>query len=166
MKQSFIVIGMVCLAVMLFSSCAPEAETPMDAGPDIEADIQAQKDIVEKFDAALNSGDLEGFLDLYTEDAVRLPPGEEPILGKEALRTAIQQWFDQYEAQVHNVVVDARVSGDFGFARGTWEANLAPKDGGETMQQGGAWVSIHERQTDGSWKTIWEIWNLGSTEGQ
>ena len=166
MKQLLIILGMVCLAVMLFSSCAPEAEPPMDAGPDIEADIQAQKDIVEEFDAALNGGDLERFLSLYAEDAVRLPPDAEPVVGKEALKTAIQQWFDEYDAEVHNVVVDARVSGDFGFARGTWVASLTPEGGGETMQQGGAWVSIRERQTDGSWKTICEIWNYRDVGGQ
>ncbi len=163
MRQVLILAGLVFLAVGPIS-CAEEPRTEIVSN--IEADIQAQRNLAEEFDAAVNSGDLERFLRLYAEDAVRLPPGTDVLQGKAAISSAMKQFFDQYDAAHQLVVLDARVSGNLAISRGRWESTDTPKGGGDPLRGTGAWTSIRERQADGSWKTVLEIWNRDSMPSQ
>ncbi len=160
MRRCSIFFGILLAAVALFPGCGQVPKSKGEPRPDIEADIEEQKDMVKEFDAALNSRDLERLLDLYSDVAVRLPPDADPLEGKESIGNALQQWFDDTETATHTmVVVDAQVSGDLAFARGTWESTETPKRGDGPKRLDGAWISVRRRQPDGSWKTIIEIWN-------
>ena len=47
----------------------------------------------EKEEAAVNAGDLEGFVALFTDDAVIMPPNLAPITGKDNIREFNLQFF-------------------------------------------------------------------------
>ena len=158
MRLPTLLASVVSFAVVS-ASCGPEPSSGGEAASNIQTDVQAQRDLAEAFDAAVNSGDLQRFLDLYTEDAVRLPPGSDPIRGKKAISRSIQQFFDEYKAQHELEVLDVRVSGDIAFSRGRWRSTDTPKSGGDPTSASGSWTTIRERQSDRSWKTILEIWN-------
>ncbi len=127
-----------------------------------EADIRAQRDLAAEFDAAINAGELQRFLVLYAEDAVRLPPGSDPIVGREAIAESIQGFLEAYQPEHALEVEDVRVSGDVAISRGNWRSTDTPRSGGESSTARGTWTTFRERTTDGSWKTVLEIWNRGS----
>lgn len=64
-------------------------------------DEESRRRMPEEYARRLNSGDVEGVLDLFTDDVVfEDPVGRPPLLGKEALRTHLY-W--AVEARVHEV---------------------------------------------------------------
>ena len=75
MRQFLILLGGVAFLTAVPISCTEEPNLTTEVVPNVEADVQAQRDLAEEFDAAVHSGDLERFLGLYAEGAVHLPPG-------------------------------------------------------------------------------------------
>jgi uncharacterized protein (TIGR02246 family) len=160
MKHFITLVGLVCL---LLPACAPQAEQQAEPvgeeAPSTEADVQAIKAAVEEWDVAWNSQDLDGLLSLYAEDAVRMPPNEPAEVGKETIRVSLQRSFDEMTSEGHSVVVDVRVDGDLAYVRGTWKSTNTPKAGGESIQEDSKWLEVLQRQADGFWGIICEMWS-------
>ena len=144
-----------------FSCTAPPAEEAVvDDTAQEEADIQAIKDLEAKWAAAANTGDIESIMSLLTDDVIMLSANEPIKEGKEAVRAAILA--DLEESALENtkvMVVEVRLAGDWAYARGTWGGTNIPKAGGESSQFVGKWIDIFERQPDGSWKVICNMYN-------
>lgn len=158
MKKILTVIPLVFLLCFSFG-CQPSQKIAEKAAADFSADIEANKNLVEAWDEAYNAGNIEGLLALYTDDAVKIPPNEPPYVGREAIRAHFQQAFDQFIEETDSVVVDAKIGADLAFVRGTWKDILTPKAGGEALNLNGSFVAINQKQADGSWKTICEIYS-------
>jgi ketosteroid isomerase-like protein len=150
MKTTYAVI----LSVLLFmvSACAPKVNDP--------ADVQAIKDTCPAFDKAWNAGNAQAVvMGSYTNDAMRMEPFQPALVGNDTIRASIQKYFDQFSEDGRSVAEDVRVSGDLAVARGTYEGKASPKAGGDSVQFKGKWVGAYQRQSDGSWKLFWDIFN-------
>ena len=124
-----------------------------------EADVEAIKSTLEKFDAALNASDLDGLMSCFTEGSVRMPPNRPALVGKEAIRDMFQSRFERITTEVHNTSEEVIVCGDWAFVRGTYTVTSTPKVGGEPIRNIGKWITIWQRQPDGSWKLHRGIYN-------
>jgi uncharacterized protein (TIGR02246 family) len=150
MKPKYAVI--LCVLVLLVSACAQKVNDP--------ADVQAIKDMVVRFDKAVNSGDAEALAaDYDAAGGMRLHPNQPALVGREAIRSSFQKLFDQSTFESHNVAEDVRVSGALAVARGTYEGTFNLKAGGSSVQDKGKWATASQRQADGSWKCLWAIYN-------
>jgi len=150
MKTTFAVI--LCLFVLLFSACAQKVNDP--------ADVQAIKDTCPAFDKAWNAGNAQAVVTgSYTNDAMRMEPYQPALVGNDTIRASIQKYFDQFSEDGRSVAEDVRVSGDLAVARGTYEGKASPKAGGDSVQFKGKWIGAYQRQSDGSWKLFWDIFN-------
>ncbi len=158
MKKLLMIIPLVFLLCFTFS-CQQGEEVAEEPVVDVEVDKEAIKKITDDFNAALNAGDIDKLVSLFTDDAVRIPPNEPALIGKEAIRGLFQQQLDQFTVQNEGVIVDLKVSGDLAFFRGSWTSINTPKDGGEPLKFNGNFVSIIQKQPDGSWKTICNSWS-------
>ena len=158
MKKLLLVIPLVILLCFAFG-CQQGEEAAEEPAVDVEADKEAIKKITDDFNAALNAGDIDKLVSLFTDDAVRIPPNEPALIGKEAIRGLFQQQLDQFTVQNEGVIVDLKVSGDLAFFRGSWTSINTPKDGGEPLNYNGSYVSVIQKQPDGSWKTICNSWS-------
>ena len=56
-------------------------------------------------------------------------------------------------------VEDVRVSGNLAVVQGTDTGTTTPKSGGEPIPFDLKWLIAFERQSDGTWKCIFEMWN-------
>jgi len=158
MKKLLMVIPLVFLFCFTFS-CQKGEEVAEETATDITADVEAIKDLTEEWNVAFNAADIDRLVSFYTHNAVRIPPNYPALIGKEAIRGWFQQIFDQFTWEGTIIAVDVQVCGDLAFARGTWTGIVAPKAGGESLKPIGNWVTIHQKQLDGSWKAICEIWS-------
>jgi uncharacterized protein (TIGR02246 family) len=150
MRTTYAVI--LCVLLLLFSACAQKVNDP--------ADVQAIKDTGSAWDKAYNAANAEALASgYYTADAVRMEPYQAAIGGKDAIRTSLQKYFDQYADEGRTAVEDVRVSGDLAIARGTAEGKSSLKVGGDPAPYKAKWVTAYQRQPDGSWKSFWDIWN-------
>jgi uncharacterized protein (TIGR02246 family) len=162
MKKALSLAALI-LALMLVS-CAKKA--------DVQADIQAINALLEEWESNLRTANVEWYLsNYYAEETLRLPPSRVPLEGKEAVRADLQAGFDLYDYGKVNIrAVDVKVSGDLAVARGDIEVTAAQKPEGEVAQAKNKWVALYQRQPDGSWRCLYDIWNSdqpapGSSEG-
>jgi uncharacterized protein (TIGR02246 family) len=157
MKKLFMILPLVLVLCFVFGC---EKEDDDVAVVDIEADVEANKNLNDEWDEAYNAADIDRLMSLYTDDAVRIPPNEPSLIGKEAIQGNFQQNFDQFTTENDSEAVDVKIGGDLAFVRGTWTDIQTPKAGGESLYLNGNFVVINQKQTDGSWKTICEIWSI------
>ena len=150
---------------LLAVACGPAPEPVMEeasseaAASTEEADVAAIRASAEEFDRTNNTEDLEGLMATYADDAVRMPPNEPAWVGKAAIRAGFQADFEENDVQVENQVEEVQVSGDWAFARGTYAVTITPSEGGEPVEDNGKWMAIFQRQADGSWKDVRDMWS-------
>lgn len=125
-------------------------------GPEVEA-IAAWFD---RYLAAINAGDLEGWLGFVADDAVIMPPDEVPISGMEAIRPRYEvvyaTWAFDFRARVDDIVV----AGDLAVLRAFYDETVTPRGEGELISFSGSWLMVLRRQTDGSWKLWRNMWGV------
>jgi uncharacterized protein (TIGR02246 family) len=158
MKKLFIILPLA-LILCVMVGCQKAEEVAEEPVVDVEADIEAIKNVTEKWEVAYNDSDIDSLMSLYADNSVRIPANQPIVIGKEAVRNSFQQEFDLLTNQEDDVVVEAQVSGDLAFTRGTWKNIETPKAGGESRTVNGNWITILKRQPDGSWKIIYEMWS-------
>ena len=156
--KRFMIIPFVFLLCFTFG-CQQAEEVAEEPVVDVEADIEAIKKISEEWSAAFNAGNIDKLVSLFTDDAVRIPPNKPVQIGKEAIRGWIQWLFDQVIMEHESELVDVKVSSDLAFFRCTWAKISTPKDKGESRKHNGNYVSIVQKQPDGSWKIICNSWS-------
>jgi len=159
MKESIRLITkitwVVTLILLCFTfSCKKEV--------DVEADITAIKELGNQYAVACNTGDFDLWISLWADDGVQMPPGTPARIGKEQIREGMKPLFDQMnlDITIHSID-DVKVYGDFGLSRGTYTLKMTPKAGGETINAmpDGKALTLFERQSDGSWKVIYDCFN-------
>jgi uncharacterized protein (TIGR02246 family) len=110
--------------------------------------------------AALNSGDAGGWVAAFTSDAVQMPPHFPANTGADAIRGWSEGFLSAFGVEFAISPIEVQVvSPDWAFETGTWQIGLAPRAGGETMQDAGKYVTIYQRQPDNTWLMARDIWN-------
>ena len=127
----------------------------------VEADIAAINECLDLYAVGLNTGDLELWLSLHTDDIAKMGPDAPAVFGNEALRAKMEPAFDNFTFEMALYPEETQVSGDLGFARGNYTVSMTPKAGGETIisMPDGKYLTIYKRQADGSWKISHDCYN-------
>lgn len=117
----------------------------------LETEIKA---VNARFMAAVGTGDEEGFVRLYTGDAVLLLPGREPLVG----RAGIQAFFASFKARaiarIQLTTIEVEGVGDSAWEWGRSELS----DAGGTIIGRGKYIVIWKRDS-GIWKLHRDIMN-------
>ena len=146
---------MLPLMLIVGVACQPAEQQVTTSGPDAEA-ITAW---LAQVTAAVNAGDAEAVLAYYTDDAVFSPP-DAPPLTVEELRGLYQVMFAESTFDFRSEPIEVVVSGDLGVLRASYEETVTPKGEGETHDQGGTWLVVLRKQSDGSWKLWRDMWSI------
>ena len=127
---------------------------------DGEADIAAVNDIWPQYCASLIDGDMDRWIFLWADDGIQMPPDTPARKGKEKIREANQLLLDLYHWDIAAInVEETHVAGDWAFSRGNYTWAWTPKDGSEKMAGTGKFLTIFQRQDDGSWKIARDCFN-------
>jgi len=145
-------IALLALTVACAAACAPKVNDP--------ADVQAVKDTAPAYDKFANAGDAASLAaEFYAPDGIRMDPNQPASAGTAAIRATLEKSYAQSTENVRNVIDDVRVAGAFAMAKGTFEGTSTPKAGGAAVPVKGKFVTLYERQANGSWKAVWDIFN-------
>lgn len=162
MKKLLMFIPLVFLCCFIVG-CQQGERVLVEPMPDVEADIQAIKDIIAEFNDALNAADIDGFMSFYAHDAAVIRPNEPAAIGKEAVRSRHQKMFDEFNRwenrQEDFLVKDIQVSGNLAIARFLWSFNGKPKDTEELVKSNGNEIWVLKKQPNDIWKIIYQIWS-------
>lgn len=111
------------------------------------------------WETAFNAGDGKGVADLYTEDAVLLPPGAARVDGKAAIATFWQGAIDSGLTDADLETVEVLEAGDLAIEVGTVALGAPTSDGG-TADVSGKYIVVWQRGDDGAWRLHRDIWNM------
>jgi uncharacterized protein (TIGR02246 family) len=150
---------LLMLIPLVFLCCLGCQQGEEPATVDVEADIQAIKDIVADFNVASDASDLERVMSYYADDAIAIPPNEPAATGKAAIRSWMQQFYDAVIPKEEYVVDGVEISCGRAYARITWSGTFTPKDGGEQRKSNGNWIWIFKKQPDDIWKIVYMMWS-------
>lgn len=104
---------------------------------------------------AFNEGGLDDYADLYTEDAVLMTPYGEIESGQ-----GIQDfWKTVYGVGMNTHALEVQAvdgADDQIVVTSRWEALRAPEN---NVIFEGRMLNVLEKQSDGSWKTVYQRWN-------
>lgn len=141
------------------SSDTMGADSAATAMPDPAAVRQAIEATNIKFADGLNRGDIDAMLTAYASDAIVMQPNQPAWRGHDGIRTGGQGMFSA--ATLSGVTFhtdDVQIAGDLAVETGRYEMTLTPKQG-KAINDKGKYLTVWQRQADGSWKVIRDISN-------
>lgn len=148
------------ILVAFLSACTPFSPRSSEKLPSIENDRKAIEMLREKELIAFNSGDVQGFVDIVTDDVVFDSPNRPPAIGKDAISSLCKVVFERFNYDATYTTDELIIEGNWAFDRGIWTEKRTPKEGGpETVIPFGM-MQIYQRQGDDSWKLARSIWNM------
>ncbi len=160
LRSSIAVLGVVALA-SCSKSTPPASDTSAvssAAAPDAAADEQAIRAVNPAWFKAHQSGDVEGLVALYADDAVVNAPGAAAARGTAAIRGAFTKEIRDMAAagltQNSGPNPEFGMSGDLGYE---WNTYVVKDKSGKTVDTG-KYVSVFSRR-NGKWVIVRDIWN-------
>ncbi len=138
----------LCLSLLFALGCAGPSEGPA-------VDLQAERLALMEADKAWfeSHEDVDAFLTLMADDAFLMPDGAPGARG-DSIRTTWEQLLSMPGFGLEWRATSAKVAeaGDMGYIIGTYE--LTVEQDGASMVTVGKYVTVWEKQADGSWKVI------------
>lgn len=124
----------------------------------MDQDVSAITGATAAWGAAFEAGDIPGSLKIVADDVVVVPPNQAELVGKEAFEEWARSTFGALDVEsVEVTVADVRVAGDWAVSYGTW--HMSGSAGGAPVSDTTRYVVTWERQPDGSWKVVHDLWN-------
>lgn len=134
------------------------APAPPEQGEDGATAEQAVQAVYAAQRAALAAGDLSTLVSLYTEGATLLPPDGPAVGGRGAIEARLRDELGHYAMTATLEALVVRVVGDRALAWGRYALVAAPRDGGSSFSDRGAWLDVLEGDADGSWRIALASW--------
>jgi ketosteroid isomerase-like protein len=138
--------GVGALALVLavsVTACAPQAA-------DQNAELGA---LTDKWEEALNGGDIGALASLYADDCVLMPPNMELMTGRAAAAAAFGDMINAGQTGELDTIT-AVAAGGFGYHTGTYWV----KDESGTIIDRGKYMEGWQK-VDGEWQIVHDIWN-------
>lgn len=105
--------------------------------------------LVDTWFSASKAGDVDTVLDLMTDDAIFMVPGQEPF-GKAAFAAASKGMKDvRFEGR--SEIRELRVLGDWAYMRSYLQVAMTPP-GGAVIRRSGYTLTILRKERDGRWR--------------
>jgi ketosteroid isomerase-like protein len=152
MKTKSLVLS-VCFALLSFAFIG----TTLSAGTKIE---QAIRDLDAQWSKDAGAKDVDKTVSYYAEGAVVMPPNASAATTKGSIRSAWKEMLTTPGAAISwkATKVEVAKAGDLAYVSGTYEERMTDASG-KTVNDRGKYLEVWEKQADGTWKVIADIWN-------
>ncbi len=114
-----------------------------------------------QFSAAMVANDKATMLSFYTDDAYSLPSYTPMLIGKKAIENSMNM-DENSEVKIISFrfnTKDLWISGNQMCEVGTYDLSMKVGDQGNMTQDHGKYLTIYQKQEDGSWKIKADMWN-------
>jgi len=137
-------------------------------------DCNAQNDLLRKTYGAIDqlhkldmlafkTHNINMLITLVTEDCIMLPPAQEPICGREAIRNYLNEKFMEWKnyevAQFDQQFEEVNLIGELAYEWGTSKGIFYMKNGGPDIFENSRLFRILRSQPDGTWKIARVMWH-------
>ena len=122
--------------------------------------MESIRKITAKIVAAMNEGDIQSFVSVFSDDAILFPPNEPPKTGV-ALHDMMSDFLNRFDIHFERYVDEEIVkAGDIAVNHYSYVWTVTPTVGGEPMKGAGHGIRIFKVQRDGAWKVTHEMWSI------
>ena len=120
------------------------------------------RDMIHDYKNAISSNDFEGWLSLWAEDGIQMPPNTSPKIGIDHIRGANKGLFNDLVMNMDVIKFHAvEVFNDIGISVCEYSIEGEPKAGGKkvSVMENGKALTIFKKHSDGSWKIQFDCFN-------
>jgi len=145
------VIAFVVLALGACKAPAP----PQGDSARLQEDTAAVRAFVDHVGETFNSGNLDTFMAVFTEDAIQFNQGYPDVVGKAAIRKQYEDALAQNDIKVAFHTQEVAVGGDLAYEAGTYDILITPRSNPRAtpLTVTNRHVHVLRCQADGTWKT-------------
>ena len=160
--KKLIWLALFVLFLGIATSCQKQdTEAKVKPGEGVEADVAAIKALLAEWVVLYNAEDFQKLMSVfYTNNAIVMPPNAPACRTTEAI---LRMYRTDAELNIEHVdtsvAEDVRVSGNTAVAWGMDTGTTTPRSGGAPVPYSLKWLMVFERQSDGAWKCLYEMWN-------
>jgi ketosteroid isomerase-like protein len=142
-------IGLFAGTMLMLTGCATTEPTTTET----DAFTRAVDNIFRTWGETNLNPDLEGFMSIWDENAVKMAAGRPTAVGAAGIRGMKQKAFGTTIYAKFEIKVDEyQLAGGFGWARGIYTIVSQQKTGGDPLTDVGTFLTVFKKQSDGSWK--------------
>jgi ketosteroid isomerase-like protein len=109
--------------------------------------------------AAINSNDTDTLMADMTDDIIYQAPNEPEIIGRNAVRKWVADYFDAYRTKWEKTSIGFTIIGDWAFERYTYISKDVEKKSGAVTSDHGKGINILRRGADGKWRVAIDGWS-------
>jgi len=139
------------MVIALFSGCESAVDIKAEAKRLLETDREFAR-------VSVDSGAAEAFRGYLTEDALQLSHGRNPVQGRDQIHLLLLKSRGDYVLDWEPREAHVARSGDLGWTWGIYTLSY-PDESGIIRKQGGKYLNIWQKQTDGNWKVRVDMGN-------
>jgi ketosteroid isomerase-like protein len=162
MKKQLLIVSLVFLFCLGLADQRSGQETT--GGPEklnTKADVAAIKALVDKWIQLYNARSFNRLMsEFYVKNPVVMEPNVPAHEGREAILRMYRKDDELNLEHVEtSVFQDVRVFGNLAVAWGRDTGTTTPRASGKPTPYDLKWLMAFERQNDGSWRCLYEMWN-------
>jgi uncharacterized protein (TIGR02246 family) len=141
--------------LLCIAGCGTKAPPLADTAARQQQDVAAVHAFIDQVRDTFNGGDLDTFMQVFTEDAVQFNPGMPDVVGRDAIRRLYADALSQNDIKVQFHTREVVVAGDIAYEGGTYDIILKPRNDPKaaSITVTNRHVHVLKRQADGAWKT-------------
>jgi len=130
---------------------------------DLVSDVDKVYQVWKEYSAALRKGNIKRWLALWTEDGIRMPPGEPYRIGLDQLQYSLERNLEMYQYEKFLIYPEeVCILGDRAYTHGVYSALIKSLVIGKRTKICGKFLTILAKQTDGSWKIAIDCFNANA----
>jgi ketosteroid isomerase-like protein len=129
-----------------------------------QEDMVAVSRMLVTLDRLAADGDVEGFLQYVSDDAVFMPPDEAAIIGKTQIGAWYRALYEGSNLEMSHEPLETDVFGRIIIHRGNSTGMLEPKNGAAPMAFDNKYLFVIRKEADGSLKIWRAIYNANPPE--
>lgn len=140
------------------SACGAKGTDDCDPGNPAAREVRA---VAEGIIAADNAREIQRVLSFYAADAILMPPGEQPVTGRESIRPRYEELFSRFNPEIERHVEEACAGARLAFVRGRNGGRLASREGGGSRMLNDVYLMVLQRDSRGEWRISHLMWHPG-----
>lgn len=131
------------------------------------ADKAGILELFDRYISTIVAHDGEGWMALWDEEGVQLPPNQPMHVGKQEIRSANFDFFNDssrswiFDIDTQEVLV---LDGGYAIARGLFGYTATPVDGRPPLTMDGKFMTLFKKQPDGHWLLYRDCFNSNTSE--
>ena len=142
---------LLVLSMGALSSCSTTTSATRALRAHPTADDMEIRQILQKYEQALNASDPDAVLALYGSDPVFMPQHAPAMVGREAVRKAYEQVFASIRLAIRFEVFEVEVLGDQAWARTSSAGRTTVLANGQLLDEGNNELFVFRRE-GGEWR--------------